>query len=45
VTAGVKPALWACCIFAGLGAVAATAMSARRKPVAEVEATEAPIAA
>jgi hypothetical protein len=45
VTAGFKPALWACSVFAGLGALAATAMSARTDPVAEAEAMEAPIAA
>ena len=37
VTAGFKPALWACSILAGLGAVSAVAMSARPKPPAEVE--------
>jgi len=37
VTAGFKPGLWACAVFAGLGALAATAMSGRPKPVAEVE--------
>ena len=45
VTAGFKPALWACSIFAGLGALAATAMSAKRAAAAEPEAVEAPIAA
>ena len=45
VTAGFKPALWACCVFAGLGALAATAMSPRRKPAAEVEPAGAAIAA
>jgi EmrB/QacA subfamily drug resistance transporter len=37
VTAGFKPALWACAAFAGLAALSGLAMSARRKPAAEVE--------
>jgi hypothetical protein len=45
VTAGFKPALWACSIFAGLGALAATAMPARPRPAAEVEPAGGPIAA
>jgi EmrB/QacA subfamily drug resistance transporter len=45
VTQGFKPALWACSVFAALGALAATAMSARPKPGAEVEAMKAPVAA
>jgi MFS family permease len=45
VTAGFKPALWACSIFAGLGALAAMAMSARPKPAAEVESEGLPILA
>jgi EmrB/QacA subfamily drug resistance transporter len=45
VTQGFKPALWACSVFAVLGALAATAMSARPKPAAEVEAMKAPVAA
>jgi EmrB/QacA subfamily drug resistance transporter len=45
VTQGFKPALWACSVFAALGALAATAMSARPKPAAEVEAMKAPVAA
>ena len=45
VTAGFKPALWACTVFAGLAALAATAMSARPKPAAEVEPAGRPIAA
>jgi EmrB/QacA subfamily drug resistance transporter len=45
VTAGFKPALWACAVFAGLGALAATAMSARPKPAAEAEPASLPIAA
>jgi EmrB/QacA subfamily drug resistance transporter len=45
VTAGFKPALWACVVFAGLGTLSALAMSARREPVAEAEAAGLPIAA
>jgi MFS family permease len=45
VTQGFKPALWACSVFAVLGALAATAMSARPKPAPEVEAIKAPVAA
>jgi MFS family permease len=45
VTAGFKPALWGCCIFAGLAALAATGMSARAVPAAEVERAELPIPA
>ena len=45
VTAGFKPALWACSVFAGLAALAGTAMSARAKPAAEVEPAGVPIAA
>ena len=45
VTAGFRPALWACSVFAGLGALAAIAMSARNKPAAEVEPASVPIAA
>jgi len=45
VTAGFKPALWACAVFAGLSALAALAMSARPKPAAEVEPAGLPIAA
>jgi MFS family permease len=45
VTAGFKSALWACSVFAGLGALAAMAMSARPKPAAEVEPAGVPIAA
>jgi EmrB/QacA subfamily drug resistance transporter len=44
VTAGFKPALWACSVFALLGALAATAMSARPKQAAEVEPAGVPIA-
>jgi EmrB/QacA subfamily drug resistance transporter len=44
VTAGFKPALWACCIFAGLGTLAATAMSGRSKPATEL-AAGAPVVA
>jgi MFS family permease len=45
VTAGFKPALWACSVFAGLSALAATAMSARPKPAAEAEPARLRIAA
>jgi EmrB/QacA subfamily drug resistance transporter len=45
VEAGFKPALWACCVFAGLGALAATAMSGRREPAVEVEPASLTIAA
>jgi EmrB/QacA subfamily drug resistance transporter len=45
VTAGFKPALWACASFAALGALAATAMSARPQPAAEVEPAGLPTAA
>ena len=45
VTAGFKPALWACAVFAGLAALTGLAMSARRKPAAEVEHAGLQIAA
>jgi EmrB/QacA subfamily drug resistance transporter len=45
VTAGFKPALWACSIFAGLGALAAVAMSARAKTAEEAEPAGLPITA
>jgi len=45
VTAGFKPALWACSVFAALGALAATAMSARPKPAAEAKPADLPLAA
>ena len=45
VTAGFKPALWACSVLAGLGALAASAMSARPKPEAEGEPAGVPVAA
>jgi EmrB/QacA subfamily drug resistance transporter len=45
VTAGFKPALWACSVFAGLGALAAIAMSARPKAAADVEPADLPTAA
>ena len=45
VTAGFKPALWACSVFAGLGALAAVAMSARPKTADEAEPTGLPIIA
>jgi EmrB/QacA subfamily drug resistance transporter len=45
VTAGFKPALWACSVFAGLGALAAVAMSARPKTAEEAEPAGLPITA
>jgi EmrB/QacA subfamily drug resistance transporter len=36
VTAGFKPALWACAVFAGLAALTGLAMSARRRSVTNV---------
>jgi EmrB/QacA subfamily drug resistance transporter len=45
VTQGFKPALWACSVFAALGALAATAMSARPKPAAEAKPADLPLAA
>jgi len=45
VTAGFRPALWACALFAALGAIAATAVSARTTPVAEPEPGALPVAA
>jgi EmrB/QacA subfamily drug resistance transporter len=46
ITAGFKPALWACALFAFLAALSAMAMSPRPKGVAdEVAAVEASIAA
>jgi EmrB/QacA subfamily drug resistance transporter len=45
VTAGFKPALWACAVFAGLAALTGMAMSARRKPAGEVEPAGMQIAA
>lgn len=45
VTAGFKPALWACAVFAVLGMLAATGMSARSKSVAAPEGIEAPVIA
>ena len=42
VTHGFEAALWACAVFAGLGALAATAMSARTKPVTDAEAEAEP---
>jgi hypothetical protein len=45
VTAGFKPALWACAAFAGLAALTGIAMSARRKPAPDVEPAGAQIAA
>jgi EmrB/QacA subfamily drug resistance transporter len=45
VTAGFKPALWACSVFALLGTVSALAMAGRRKPAVEPETAGLPIAA
>jgi MFS family permease len=45
VTAGFRPALWVCAAFAVLAALAATAMSARPKPAADVEPAGVPTAA
>jgi hypothetical protein len=45
VTAGFKPALWACTIFAALGTLTAAAMSPRPRAAAGLEAIETPIAA
>src|SRR5262249_27751350 len=45
VTAGFKPALWACTVFAALAALTATAMSPRPQTAADGEAIETPIAA
>jgi EmrB/QacA subfamily drug resistance transporter len=45
VTAGFKPALWACSVFAGLGALAAMAMSARPKPAPDAQPAGLPVAA
>jgi hypothetical protein len=45
VTAGSRPALWACAVFAAPAALAGMAMSARSTEVAEPQAIEAPMAA
>jgi EmrB/QacA subfamily drug resistance transporter len=45
VTAGFKPALWACAGFALLGTLSALAMSARREPAVEHESSALPAAA
>jgi EmrB/QacA subfamily drug resistance transporter len=45
VTAGFRPALWACCAFAGLGTLAATAISGRPTSAAALEPADVPIAA
>jgi MFS family permease len=45
VTAGFEPALWASAALAVLAALAATAMSRRAQPAADLEAIETPIAA
>ena len=42
VTAGFEPALWACAVFAGIGALAATAMSGKTNPAANAEVETAP---
>jgi EmrB/QacA subfamily drug resistance transporter len=42
VTAGFRPALWACCGFAALGTLAATAISGRPKPAAAVDPADMP---
>ena len=43
VTQGFKPAIWACAVFAVLAAVAATAMSPRRKAAHDALAAEATV--
>ena len=45
VTAGFKPALWACSVFAGLAALSGIAMSGRRSPAPEVEPAGVQVAA
>jgi EmrB/QacA subfamily drug resistance transporter len=45
VTAGFKPALWACSVLAGLGALSALAMSSRRAPASEAEPAGMQVAA
>jgi EmrB/QacA subfamily drug resistance transporter len=45
VTAGFRPALWTCAVFAVLAALAATAMSRRPQTAAELDRVESPIAA
>jgi EmrB/QacA subfamily drug resistance transporter len=45
VTAGFKPALWACAAFAALAALAAVAMPARPQPAGEVDPAGLPVAA
>ncbi len=45
VTAGFKPALWACSVIAGLGALAALAMSPRAKSTAQFQPADLPTAA
>jgi EmrB/QacA subfamily drug resistance transporter len=45
VTAGFEPALWACAALAGLGALAAMAMSGRPRPAPEAEPAGLPVAA
>jgi EmrB/QacA subfamily drug resistance transporter len=45
VTAGFKPALWACSVLAGLGALTALAMSSPRVPAGEAEPAGMQVAA
>ena len=45
VTAGFKPALWACSVFAGLAALSGIAMSGRRSPAPEAEPAGVQVAA
>ena len=45
VTAGFRPALWACCIFAGLGVLAAVGMRSRPEPAPEVVPSELTVGA
>jgi MFS family permease len=43
ITAGFRPALWVCSVFAFLAAIGAMAMSAGKKEKVEMEALEAPV--
>ena len=45
VTAGFRPALWACTVFAVLATLSAAAMSPRRNRARELDTVETPIAA
>ena len=46
VTAGFRPALWACATFAVLAAITALGLTSRRRaPAASIEATDLPLAA